>query len=194
MLENISLNFNWIDFLVIFIVIRVIYVGIKSKFLVEIFRLLGVLFAIFIALHFSWKAGYLLQEYVFMPEAICVPFSFLLLWVTSIIIFKLISNGWLLMFRFELRPVLNKCIGAFISSIRAILVASLMFMLVFTTGYEYLGRVANRSFTGPFLIDLAPNIYEFTYDYLISKCFPNEHLNVRVFNLKSLGRKKKLKK
>jgi len=188
MLDNISLNFNWIDVLIISIVIRVVYVGMHSKLVLEIFRLFGSIAAIFVTLHYYIRAGDLLREYTFIPDDISNLFAFILLWITITIMFIFIGNSWGLLLKAKEYPFIDKWGGCFFSLLRSILVSSLVFMLIFCSGNFYAGRMANRSFTGRYLIDIPPMIYMFFYGSVVEEYFPRERLNAGAFDLRSLGR------
>ncbi|MFA5088594.1 MAG: CvpA family protein [Candidatus Omnitrophota bacterium] len=187
MLEEILANFNWIDLLMACIVIRAIVVGLKSNCVVELFRLAGILFANFIILHYYSRLGEILNKYAFIPAVAQGIFAYILLWLTVVLVFKLIGEGWTQLLRIEPHPNLNKWLGFVSSSVRGLLVCSLTFTLFIIAGNQYLEEVSRKSFTGFYLGEISPKIYKFSYDRVVSKFFPEEHLNANVFGSPGAG-------
>ncbi|OGX06056.1 MAG: hypothetical protein A2Z88_02980 [Omnitrophica WOR_2 bacterium GWA2_47_8] len=188
---DISFNFNWIDILIACIFARVVLVGLRSNLVTEVFRVIGTFTAIFVILHYYVSFGETLNEYVFIPEMIQEPLAFVILWLTVALIFKLVGDGWTLMLRVQAHPVIDRWFGVFTGILRGFLVCSLTLVFFMVVDNEYLAKSTRRSFSGVYFIDVAPRIYHFVYDQVVSKYFPSEKLNLKVFDLRNVGEKKK---
>ena len=57
MLTHLIKSINWIDVALVFLLIRMIFVGVKNGFISEFFKFLGIVVAAFISLHFYSPAS-----------------------------------------------------------------------------------------------------------------------------------------
>jgi len=187
-------NFNWIDIIMACIVVRSVLIGLKSSITIEVFRFIGIICAIFITLHYYVNLGNFFHKNAFIPTTIDEIAAFVVLWLTVFFVFKLIGEGWALILKIEVHPLINRWGVLVLSLFRSVLVCALTFMLLFVSNNVYLGKMSNRAFTGQFLIDISPRIYDFIYKGIVRKYFPDENLNVKVFVLRSLGREKSTRK
>lgn len=176
-------SLNWVDILAGIILIRAIYVGIRRGFVVEILKLIGVLCAIFIALHYYTGVSAFLQSKVHLPKAPSDFFSYGFLWAIVILIFKFIREGLTILFKIEAHSVFDKWGGLVLSLVRGLLLCSLTILLLRLSTIEYLTKNLERSLSAGRLVNLAPQFYESCYDNLVSKFFPSEELNKFVFPL-----------
>jgi len=68
MIEDILVNFNWVDILIAIVIIRMIYTGSKSNILVEFLALLGIVIANFVTVHYYvYFADFLKTAELFDP-------------------------------------------------------------------------------------------------------------------------------
>jgi len=162
------------------IIVRMVYVGMNSSLLVEFFALIGSLCAVFITLHYFIRFAKFLHETIFIPELINEIFAALLLWLSVHIIFKLIIAGWSLILKVEAHPIFDKWGGGILALGRSAFVCSLLFFFLIISGNEYVHKMVKRSFTGFYLVDIAPYTYRGIYDGLVVKYFPTEPLNGQV--------------
>ncbi len=192
MIKDIFLNFNWVDVLIICLAVRIVFVGAKSNILVELLVLLGALCSTFITLHYYGRFGDWLNKNIFLPEIIQDLFAFILIWSTVEIIFKLIISGWSLVFKVEAQAAINEWGSAIVSAVRGVIVCGLLFVFLMLSGNDYIKRISQQSFTGFYLADFSPRVYRLMYEGLVSRFFPDEPVNERVFELeKSKDHKKK---
>ena len=192
MIEDIFTNFNWVDILIIIVIVRIIYTGMKSNILVEFLALLGVVIANFVTLHYYSRFSDFLHDKLFMPEVVQDFFAFLLIWLTIYVLFKLIINGWTLIIKAQAHPTVDQWGGAILSFANSLFVAGMIFMLFLVSDNSYFQKIAKQSFTGFYLADFSPKAYQYFYDNLVVKFFPNEQLNEKAFHvLEADGSKKK---
>src|SRR3989338_4068404 len=100
-------NLNWVDVLLIIAVIRIVYIGAKQGFLVELAKILGVLLGVVLALHYYTG----LSDFVVAGSPLPTGFSdlvcFSLLFIIVILIFKFIREGLALVIKAEPIPFVN---------------------------------------------------------------------------------------
>ncbi|OGX24886.1 MAG: hypothetical protein A2787_03595 [Omnitrophica WOR_2 bacterium RIFCSPHIGHO2_01_FULL_48_9] len=182
MIEDILVNFNWVDILIAIVIIRMIYTGSKSNILVEFLALLGIVIANFVTVHYYVYFADFLNAQLFMPEAVQDFIAFLLLWLTVYIAFKLIISGWTLIIKAQAHPALDQWGSTLFSFVRSLFVSGMIFLLLLVSGSHYLQKIAKQSFTGFYLLDFSPKMYKYCYDNLVVKFFPNEVLNEYAFD------------
>ena len=191
MFREILSSVNWIDILIGCIVARGVYIGEKKGAVVELFKLCGMLFGTFIILHYYMRFAQSLHKMTAIPIAVNRFLSFIFLWLIVVVVFKIIREGWMVIFKPKDPSTASKWGGAFLAFVRSSLVCGLMFLLIFASGNEYLRTKARNSFTGFYLADFSPSIYEFIYNGVISRLFPEEQKNNDVFRLKDRPKEKK---
>ena len=191
MIKDIFLNFNWVDVLIICLLVRTVFVGAKNNIFVELLMLLGALCSTFIILHYYGRFGDWLNKNIFLPATMQDLFAFILIWLTVEIVFKLIVNGWSLLFKVETQAALNEWVSAIIAAVRGIIFCGLLFVFLLLSGNDYVKRISQQSFTGFYLVDFSPRIYRLMYEGLVSRFFPDEPVNGRVFELEKTKDQKK---
>jgi uncharacterized membrane protein required for colicin V production len=186
-----SFIFNWIDVLLAIIIWRVLWAGLKSTIVDEIFRLFGILSAIFISLHYYVQFGVYMHELLFVPKGFQEFLGFALLWATVVVIFKIVGIGWKLILRIEAKPGVDKWGGFLLAAIRSVLICSLTITFLFTSNINLVGSSIHQSFSSIYFMDIAPSIYQKVFDLFIGRNFKEERLNVKVSGLRDLGKKSK---
>ncbi len=189
MIDDLFVNFNWIDILIVIIIFRIVYSGIKSNILVEFLALLGVVMANFVILHYYTRFSDFLHEKLFMPRGVQDFFAFLLIWLTVYVIFKLIINGWMLLIKAQTHPAVDQWGGASLSFVRSLFVCGLIFMVFLVSGNEYFQKISRQSFSGFYLLDFSPKVYRYCYDNVVVKFFPDEQLNEHAFQVLAQAQK-----
>ncbi len=179
--ENILTSFNWLDLLMIIVMIGTVFRGAVQGFVVEFFRILSTVFATILVLHFYARSAELLNDSVALPYKAGEVLSFILIWVLTILIFRLIREGWLLVLKSEAKSGFSQWLGGFVAIIRSGLICGLLFFLIFLFGNATLDTFAEKSATGFYLRDLSLQVYRASYDGVISKFFPDEVVNKKAF-------------
>lgn len=174
-------SFNWLDLLMIVVMAATVFRGAVCGFVVELFKILGTITATIFALHFYVQGGQKLNSFVALPIPAAEIISFVLIVALTLLIFKLIREGWLLILKTQAKAGFSQWAGGFIAIFRSFLVCGLLFFLVFLFGNETLDTFAEKSVTGSYLRDLSPRVYKVTYQALLSKFFPDEALNKKAF-------------
>ena len=182
---------NWIDLLMGLILIRAIYIGIKRGIIIEIFKLIGVLFSIFIALHYFSAVSKFIQDKVHVPPGPADLFSYSILWGIVMSVFKFIRDGFTMLFKVEAHSVFDRWGGLLISIVRGLLLCSLTALFLRMSGVEYFVKNLEKSLTAVKLVSVSPKVYEASYDKFVSKFFPSEEVNKSVFKFTDFPKEKK---
>lgn len=193
MFSNILTTINWVDILVVCIMGRIIFIGLKSGFITELFKLGGVLLATFVALHFCGRLGEIFHKHLWVPSGAQSVVAFIVLWSLIVLAFKFLRDGSLAVIKMEAQPTIDKWGAAIIATFRGFLICSLVFICLVLTGNKYMSKKVRHSFTGFYLVDLAPSIYNAVFDGFIGKLFPREEKNKELLSLKDIDLKEKKK-
>ncbi len=166
------------------VVARAVYIGAKKGWGVEIFKLLGMVFATFITMHYYVRFGKFLHDFVLVPQSMQEFIGFIVLWFGVVIMFKVIRDGWLLVVKGKSSSPLPKIIGAVFGAARGILICGLIFVLIFLSRNTYLFESARKSFSGFHMSNFSSNLYDVAYESVVKKIFSAEKKNEKVFQLK----------
>ena len=172
------------------IMTRAIFVGMKTGFFIELFKLLGIVFAIFITHHYYTAVAWVLVDKVHFAPFLANIVAFGFLWILIVLIFKLIRDAILILFKMQAKASVDQWLGFFVSLGRGVLICSLTFMLFYASEIKELAQYSTRSLSGPYLSNLSLDVYEGCYNSLVSRFFEHEKLNMTLFNLRKLDQRK----
>lgn len=175
-------NINWIDILFVIIFIRMIYIGLKRKLVVEFFKSLGVLFAILFSSHYYMRTATFLSKNSALPLDPAIIVSYIILVLLAILLFRLILSGMLILFKIEPRGFLDRGGAVVLSIVRTVLTFAIISAFFVVSKINYLEFSTRQSFSGSRLVMVAPAIYKYSYINIISKFLPDEPLNYDIFD------------
>ena len=190
MLNAFMSSLNWIDILMVGIMMRAIFVGMKTGFFIELFKLLSIVFAIFITHHYYTFFAWFLGEKAHFAPFLANSVGFGFLWILVVLIFKLVRDALLILFKMQANSAFDQWAGFAIALGRGALICSLTFMLLYVSEIKELAKYLNRSLSGPYLSNLSLGVYEACYYSLVSKFFEHEQLNSAVFKLRDIEAQK----
>ena len=177
------MSFSWIDILMISIIGLGIYYGLRSNFLTEIFRLMGVSLATCVTLHYYSALAKFSKNYPIVPDGFHDIFAFCLLVFTILTIFSLFTEGWQIILELKFDPLLNKWGGFAFSLVRTYLLAGLVFLGLLVVGHPTLTKQTKESFSQVVFKNTSIGLYKSFYFGFLKPFFPNEHINEDVTNL-----------
>lgn len=183
MFTDIISNINWIDVLIVLCVCRVIYIGTKSGFVVELLKFIGLLFAVFVTFHYYSDLAKFLHNSITLSSVYLEILCFGFLLSVILFLFKLIREGMMIILKVQAHPILDKWGGLVISVLRGFFVASLILVFSQILQIQYIDKTIKQSFFSDYLHDIAPNFYRTCYSSFIEKLFQSEKLNPSVFKL-----------
>jgi len=173
-------HFNYLDIFIIILILRICYIALKTGFPVELFKLAGILSAIFLSLHY----------YIFltgsMPKNIdlgLLPLKF----VDFLIFISLAIAGYLLFmilrcifYRFiklEAVALLSKWGGLALGTFRGFFMAGLICFTLLISASPYLNKSIENSFFGSRIYRVAPDTYKWLWSAFFSKFMGTEESN-----------------
>ncbi len=161
-----------------FLFLRLIFVGVKSGFISEFFKFLGVVAATFISLHYySFLAAWMAQKTHFSWEYWDL-LMFADLWCAVVIFFKFFRDGVLFLFKVEPKHQgFDKYAAGVVAVGRGILVCSLTIFLILLTHNGPVTRMTLRSYGYKIAGRAAVGTYSFLYNNIVDKLFAGEHYN-----------------
>lgn len=181
-------NLNWVDILMGVILLRVVFIGLKRGFVIEIFKILGLAAAAFVTLHYFNTISRVLQEKINLAEGLANGLVFGCLWFAAVVVFKLFRDGILLLFKVEAHSAIHRWGGVLMAVGRGLLIGSLTVLLLHVARFEYFEKNLEKSLTASRLVPIAPRVYEGVYNIFVSKFFPQEELDKTAAQLGSFGR------
>ncbi len=188
MISNILTRLNWIDFIAISILIRVLYVGGKNGFIVELFKLAGITFTTYVSLHYYVKlSDFIIQRLPTMqvPTELLHFLVFILLVAVSYSIFVLVRRAFCNLVKMEAAPMLSKWGGVFLAVGRGIITSSLVMIVLLMSIFPYLNISVKKSYSGRYLFGVAAGTYSVIWNGFMSKFMVGEKFNDSISKMPS---------
>jgi len=179
---DVLLRLNWVDIIVIILVIRVSYISVKSGFPVEVFKLLGTICSIYLSLHYYLVLGDLLRGSFtsVIPENYLNFLCFLALASLGYLLFFLLRTALYHFVDVKAVPALSKWGGLITGLLRDILLIGLIVFAFSISTVSYLSESANKSYIASRFLKTAPATYSWIWNNITSKFIPNEKFNKTV--------------
>lgn len=185
MLVNILRQFNWLDIFVVIFLMRVFYIAGKNGLLIELFKFMGTLAAVYLSLHYytdlSDKFLSLLHP---LKERMPLEFSdficFIVLAAAGYTLFALLHNIFFRFVKVEATASLNRIGGLVLGAFRAYLLIGLIMFAMAISTVAYLQTSVKESFTATYFLRAAPDTYGWLWDRLASKFMGSERFNKTV--------------
>ncbi|MDD3375653.1 MAG: CvpA family protein, partial [Candidatus Omnitrophica bacterium] len=140
-------------------------------------HLLGLFLSIFIIFHYYPVIGNFLESKAFFKTTLANSAGFIILWILTALIAKLVRFGIYTVLRIEANSLFDKTGGLILAVLRGLLICSLVLWFMRTTASEYVIRNINSSFSSSKLVKIAPSVYQKIFDGFVVKYFPKEKIN-----------------
>lgn len=175
MLSKYLVGLNWVDFLIIGIIARTCFIGIKTGTGIELFKLLGLWFVTAVSFHIYTTplSDYLNTKLPALPLDAGDAFVFCCLVTVITLLFRVIRESFFLLVKIEAHNVLDKWLGLFIGCFRGFWIASIALFIMTISTVQYLEISAKSSLIGHNLLYLAPGIYKGSGEGFISRIIPS---------------------
>ncbi len=182
---EIARQFNWVDILVIILLLRIGYIAIKNGIAAEFFKLPGIISAIYLSLHYYTALSDWIKSYVFAKQKMPLRFlDFLVCLVLAIIgylIFVLLRSIFCRFVKMEAVPTLSKWGGLVLGVARGFLLVSLVVFMLAISSISYLKNSVKNSYSGQQLFNVATGTYSWLFNAVASKFIPGEKFNKTIF-------------
>jgi len=183
MIPGILAKFNFLDFIILIVLIRICYIAAKTGLSVEIFKLSGVLLSTYTALHYYTAFSDLIQKR-FLPKVMPLEFVDFLVFVLLIAVvylcFVVLRS---LLFRFiqlNAIPRINQIAGLILGICRSFLVVGLISFSLAISSVTYLSGLTKHSYLGSRALSIAPGAYNWLWISIFSKFSADEKFNSTV--------------
>jgi len=180
MLPEVIRQFNWVDIFVIIVLLRTIYIAVKNGLTSEAFKLPGIIFALYLSLHYYTTVSDLIQERLpvkEMPLEFLDFIFFLILATFGYLVFVLLRNLFCRFIKMEAAPNFNRWIGLFLGIARSFFLVGLLTFGLAISSINYLKVSTRNSYLGSQFCQIAPATYTWIWNNITSKFMAQEKLN-----------------
>jgi len=140
---------------------RTSYIGARTGLSEEIFRIIGVLAGLFFSMKYYSALGSRINASIALPQELINGIIFFILILLSILSMKLVSLGLTKVVKLAFTDKIDKWGGFIVGLFRGATILSLLFTLFGISQIDYLVKsVEERSLTGPYIKQMAPNAYQ----------------------------------
>lgn len=191
MLEIIK-QLNWIDILIVIILIRTSCIAINKGLFVEFFKFFGVISGIYISLHYYAISADFLDK-IIKTKAVGVELldflALVSLAVLGYIFSVLLRESFARFIKTEVLSALDKWGAAILGVLRGVLLAGL-FMYIFSLPViSYLKNSVHNSYWGSRIVKVPIATYSGIWNNFMSKFMPQEKFNKAVLDIQEEYRK-----
>ncbi|MEW6008066.1 MAG: CvpA family protein [Candidatus Omnitrophota bacterium] len=172
---------RWADIVIILIIGRCIYIGIKRGLAVEFFKLLGTLLAVFTCLHYYSKLGAFLSKPEIVPTELGNFVAFIFIWSIFLFFSFIIREMFLFLIKLQPLAVLDKWGGAFLGGIRSLFLSGMILLILMISQISFFDKGAKTCFFGQYAIPTVTKTYAFVIERLINPFFSSEKINEEIF-------------
>ena len=152
---------NWVDVLVIILMIRMSYVAFMDGLSHEIFPFLGTLAVFVLSLHYYTRLGDVISVNLgSMPAEVSNCLSFIILITILGFIVKFLKVILDKIVKVQWHPVIEKFGGLFVGILKAYIITAMVLTMLALMPLSYLQwSVKDRSLTGRYVLMAGPEVY-----------------------------------
>ncbi|MBI3315276.1 MAG: CvpA family protein [Candidatus Omnitrophica bacterium] len=186
MLTQFFRSINWVDVVLLVLFVRTVFISVKTGLIAEVFRLLGLVTALFVGLHHYAFAAEFLAKKTFLPLADLRFLVFTILVCAVILVFKFARDGILLLFKVKTNHQgFDKYGAGVLGAVRGWLLCSTVLFAVFLVSHPLVHAQAFSSWGHKVAARAAPDTYSFLFHQVIGKLFEGQKFNADVFTVVS---------
>ena len=158
---DILTRINWVDVLVVIIMLRTSYVAFQDGLSHEILPLLGVTAASVISLHYYSRITAIVSGSTGMGlSGILSPISFIVIFVVVIFIFRLIGAIAQNLIKITWHPLIEKAGGLIVGVVKAgVLTSAILVILMLIPLSYFKTSIMDKSLIGMYFLKIGPNIH-----------------------------------
>jgi len=153
---------NWVDILVVIVILRISYIAFQEGLSHEIFPLFGAIFTISLTLHYyNGIAACISNGFKWIPLTISGFLIFVALIIGIGFVFKILKTLLDKIIKVTWHPIIERFGGLIVGALRSLLAASIILLIIVHVPLSYLQwAVKDRSLTGKYFLGIAPAVYE----------------------------------
>ncbi|MDD5282027.1 MAG: CvpA family protein [Candidatus Omnitrophica bacterium] len=193
MLINVFQQFNFLDILILIIIFRISYIAVKMGLVIEFFKLLGILFAIYTASHYYTYLSDIVQHWYIskiMPLEFMDFIIFTILAGAVYLVFVFLRSTFYRFMKLEAAPKLNKYGGLILGLARSYFTVGLLMYILLISSVSYLSSSVKNSYLGSRFSSVSAQTYKWFWDSIFSKISPQEKPNSVVAEVRDNSIKK----
>jgi len=179
-MNNFFAQSNFVDIIIIILSLRICYIAAQMGLVIEFFKLSGVLFSTYIALHYYTSLSDTLQRFFFSKE---VPLEFIdflvfLILTTAAYLGSIVLRSIFYRFmKLEAVPTINRIGGIVVGIVRAYFLIGLFIFILSISSVNYLSSSVKYSYLGSRAFSISPKAYHRIFNSIVSKFSTKEKLN-----------------
>ena len=152
---------NWVDVLVVILMLRISYVAFRDGLSHEIFSFLGsVLIVILVMRYYAVFGSFISRNTMNMPAELSDFLSFIILVAASGFLVRLLRIMLDKVLKIQWHPMIEKLGGLAVGMMKAYIVTGIVLMALDLMPLSYLQRsIRDKSLTGKYFLAAAPRIY-----------------------------------
>lgn len=180
MLMELIRQFNFLDIVILIILFRICYIAVTMGLPIEFFKLLGVLCATYVSLHYYISLSDIIQR-SYLPKNMPPEFMdfliFLILAAAGYLISVALRSTFYRFIKMEAVPKINKIGGFILGLARGFFAVGLIVYALAISTVSYLTLSVKHSYLGSRAFSIAPQTYSWLWSNLFSKFSLNEKPN-----------------
>ncbi|MDD5137127.1 MAG: CvpA family protein [Candidatus Omnitrophica bacterium] len=155
---------NWVDVLILILVLRTTYVSLQDGLSHEIFPLIGSICMLIFSLHYYTKIAEFFYNIGFtLPMVFLNLVGFVVVFISIGLLFKLIKIFIDKIIKVSWHPLIERFGGLLAGIVRGSILTSTVLIIIVLIPLPYLQwSVRDRSLAGPYFLRIGPAIYEKT--------------------------------
>jgi uncharacterized membrane protein required for colicin V production len=180
---ELSGRLNWVDILVFIVFLRLVFISLRQGLGIEFFKLLATICGAYLALHYYFllasflngRAASKSQPELFLEltaYALLFFLGYLFFWALRFFTFRFLSA--------EVNSELSKWGGLVFGVLRAFLLSSLILFAILVPKSAYFKESVRYSLSGNYFLKVAPSVYTFIWESIVSKFNSGEEYNSAV--------------
>ncbi len=179
---------NWVDIVIVLILVRSATIAISQGFITELFKLLGLIVSVYIGMHYFthisdvFKSAFKVHTGV-VPLEFLDFLSFLVLVAVVYALFMALRSLVSSMFKAETVPAISRWGGLAVGIFRGTLLAALVTFMLAISSVPYLKECVVESYSGKRIERIAPATYFFLWDNFFSKFMTQERSNNTILEI-----------
>lgn len=179
-MNNFFAQSNFVDIIIIIIALRICYIAAQMGLVIEFFKLAGVLFSTYIALHYYTSLSDVIARFFFskeMPLEFIDFLVFLILTIAAYLGSIVLRSIFYRYMKLEAVPTINRIGGIALGIIRAYFLIGLSVFILSISSVNYLSSSVKHSHLGSRSFSISPRAYNWIFNSIISKFSTKEKLN-----------------
>ena len=161
MVESILKYINWVDIVIVILLLRGAYAGYRGGFGREIGRLISIVVGIVVSFQNYRPLGNFISSHSFVPSLYSNIISFIFLLVIVALVVKLLMAVIRQLMRVEFVPAVESNGGLILGLIQGVIIASLVLViLVWLPSARLKKAITKNSYLGPIVLEISPAIHD----------------------------------